>query len=224
MRKTREYKRSNFYAKYGKRALDMCFGLLAAIPASVVVVPLYILIKIDDPEHHAFFVQRRPGYKSRIFRMFKLRTMRPVEPGEVAPTYPGAERLTKIGKFLRRTSLDELPQIWNVLVGEMSFIGPRPLLVEYLPMYSAEQMRRHDVLPGISGWAQVNGRNGVSWEKQFAMDVWYVDHVCFALDCKIIRMTIQEVFRQRGVDAWEDRRAAEVDSDGKAYESPFDRY
>ena len=209
---------------YVKRALDVLIVVLLAVPALMILVPLYILIKTDDPEHHAFFVQQRPGYKGKVFRMFKLRTMRPVEPGEAAPLYPGAERLTRIGSFLRKTSLDELPQLWNVLVGDMSLIGPRPLLVEFLPLYSPEQMRRHDALPGISGWAQVNGRNALTWDKQFALDVWYVDHISFALDMKILWLTVAEVFGQTGVDAWEDRRAAERDRDDTQDDSPFDRY
>lgn len=207
---------------YIKRALDIVFAVLLGIPALLFITPLYLAIKIDDPRHNVFFVQERPGYKGKVFRIFKLRTMRPVEAGEIAPRYPGAERLTRIGKFLRRTSLDELPQIWNVLVGDMSFIGPRPLLVEYLPLYSSEQARRHDVLPGISGWAQVNGRNAVTWDAQFAMDVWYVDHISLALDCRIVWLTIAQMIGQRGVDAWEDRHTAE-DTEGDGG-SPFNRY
>lgn len=218
----RKSKANGIYAKYVKRALDVFFSVLLGIPTAILLVPLYLLIKIDDPEHHAFFVQKRPGYKGKVFRIFKLRTMRPVEAGEDAPQYPGAERLTKIGKFLRKTSLDELPQLWNVFVGEMSFIGPRPLIVEYLPLYSSEQMRRHDVLPGITGWAQANGRNALRWEKQFELDVWYVDHISFLVDCETLVLTVKQLISQRGDDAWEDRCGAEGDE--PADDSPFNQY
>ena len=206
-----------------KRVLDVLFALLLGVPAAIVILPLYLWIKLDEPAAPVFFVQERPGYHGKVFRIFKLRTMSYAEKGQEIAKYPGAERITKVGKFLRQWSLDELPQIWNVLVGDMSFIGPRPLIVEYLPMYTPEQMRRHDVLPGITGWAQVNGRNAVSWDQQFALDVWYVDHVSFPLDCKILFMTFASVLSRKGSDAWEDRREANGDAESDD-DSPFNRY
>jgi lipopolysaccharide/colanic/teichoic acid biosynthesis glycosyltransferase len=147
-----------------------------------------------------FFFQPRPGLNGRIFRIVKFRTMnnRRDAKGELLPD---AERLTPVGSFVRKTSLDEIPQLINVLKGDMSLIGPRPLLVEYLPLYSREQSRRHDVRPGITGWAQVNGRNAIDWETKFRLDVWYVDHLSFLLDLKIIWLTVLKVFRSEGISA-----------------------
>ncbi len=147
-----------------------------------------------------FFVQRRPGYGGRVFEMIKLRTMddRRDARGELLPD---EQRIHKTGHIIRSLSLDELPQLFNVLKGEMSFVGPRPLLEEYLPLYNERQKRRHDVLPGITGWAQVNGRNAISWEQKFEYDVWYVENVSFALDAKILWMTILKVFRRSGISA-----------------------
>jgi lipopolysaccharide/colanic/teichoic acid biosynthesis glycosyltransferase len=140
------------------------------------------------------FIQERPGLKGKIFRLFKFRTMRL---GEA----PDAERLTRLGRFLRATSLDELPELINVLKGEMSLVGPRPLLVRYLSRYTPEQMRRHDVRPGLTGWAQINGRNALSWEQKFAYDVWYVDHQTFGLDLKILGLTAWRVLTRQGISA-----------------------
>ncbi len=147
-----------------------------------------------------FFTQRRPGYRGRPFTIYKLRTMddRRDAAGNLLPD---EARLHGAGKAIRSLSLDELPQLWNVLKGEMSFIGPRPLLEEYLPLYTPEQKRRHDVKPGITGWAQVNGRNAISWREKFALDVWYVDHLSFALDVKIAWLTVKKVFAREGVSA-----------------------
>lgn len=182
-----------------KRILDFLFALILGIPAFIIIAFCYIAIKAET-KGPAFFVQERPGYKGRIFKIYKLRTMR-VEIEENGRVLRDTERITRIGGIIRACSFDELPQLLNVLKGEMSFIGPRPLLPEYLPLYSAEQMRRHDVLPGISGWAQVNGRNEITWEQKFERDVYYVDHISFGLDVKILFMTIKNVLRHQGINA-----------------------
>ncbi len=182
-----------------KRILDFLFALILGIPAFIIIAFCYIAIKAET-KGPAFFVQERPGYKGRIFKIYKLRTMR-VEIEENGRVLRDSERITRIGGIIRACSFDELPQLLNVLKGEMSFIGPRPLLPEYLPLYSAEQMRRHDVLPGISGWAQVNGRNEITWEQKFERDVYYVDHISFGLDVKILFMTIKNVLRHQGINA-----------------------
>ncbi len=182
-----------------KRILDFLFALILGIPAFIIIAFCYIAIKAET-KGPAFFVQERPGYKGRIFKIYKLRTMR-VEIEENGRVLRDTERITRIGGIIRACSFDELPQLLNVLKGDMSFIGPRPLLPEYLPLYSAEQMRRHDVLPGISGWAQVNGRNEITWEQKFERDVYYVDHISFGLDVKILFMTIKNVLRHQGINA-----------------------
>ena len=182
-----------------KRILDFIFALILGIPSLLIVAVCYAAIKVET-KGPAFFVQERPGYKGKTFRILKLRTMR-VETEEDGRILTDAERITKVGNIVRKLSFDELPQIWNVLKGEMSFIGPRPLLPQYLPLYTKEQMRRHDVLPGISGWAQVNGRNEITWEQKFERDVWYVDHISFKLDVKILFMTIKNVIRRQGINA-----------------------
>ena len=182
-----------------KRILDFLFALILGIPTFIIIAFCYIAIKAET-KGPAFFVQERPGYKGRIFKIYKLRTMR-VEIEENGRVLRDTERITRIGGIIRACSFDELPQLLNVLKGEMSFIGPRPLLPEYLPLYSAEQMRRHDVLPGISGWAQVNGRNEITWEQKFERDVYYVDHISFGLDVKILFMTIKNVLRHQGINA-----------------------
>lgn len=179
----KQYTQHIVYRRYAKRILDILLACVLGIPALLLVGVCYVAIK-GETRGPAFFVQERPGYKGRIFRILKLRTMI-VETEREGRRLSDMERMTKAGKFVRALSLDELPQIWNILKGEMSFIGPRPLLPDYLSLYSEEQMRRHDVRPGISGWAQVNGRNEISWEHKFERDVWYVDHLSFALDLKI---------------------------------------
>ena len=146
------------------------------------------------------FRQIRPGLNGKPFKMFKFRTMQDAYDSR-GILLADAERLTNFGHQLRSTSLDELPELWNVLKGEMSLVGPRPLLMEYLPLYSSEQVRRHEVKPGITGWAQVNGRNAISWEEKFRLDVWYVDNQSFRLDCKILWMTLSQVWSKKGVDA-----------------------
>ena len=146
-----------------------------------------------------FFVQQRPGYKEKVFALIKLRTM--TEAKDVnGKLLPDEMRLTSFGQFLRKSSLDEIPQFWNVLKGEMSIIGPRPLLMEYLPMYSTEEKKRHAVKPGITGWAQVNGRNSISWESKYALDLWYVSNLSFLLDLRIIFLTIKKVIKKDGIN------------------------
>lgn len=147
-----------------------------------------------------FFTQERPGQYGKIFKVIKFKTMTD-ERDENGDLLPDEKRLTKIGKFIRSTSVDELPQLFNVLKGDMSLIGPRPLLPQYLPLYSKEQARRHEVRPGITGWAQVNGRNAISWTKKFELDVWYVDHCSFLLDLKIIFLTVKKVFVREGISS-----------------------
>jgi lipopolysaccharide/colanic/teichoic acid biosynthesis glycosyltransferase len=147
-----------------------------------------------------FFTQQRPGKDEVVFKLLKFKTMNDQRDAK-GDLLPDAERLTAIGKFIRKTSLDELPQLWNVLKGDMSLVGPRPLLVQYLPLYTDEQKRRHLVKPGITGWAQVNGRNAISWEEKFKLDVWYVDNVSFFLDVKILFLTIKKVFVREGISA-----------------------
>ena len=191
--------KDGFYARYVKRVLDLLLAIVLSVPALLIVAVCYIGIKAET-KGAAFFVQERPGKNGKIFRLLKLRTMI-VETERDGVPLSDMERMTKIGRIIRAGSFDELPQLWNILKGEMSFIGPRPLLVRYLPLYSPEQARRHDVLPGISGWAQVNGRNELSWEQKFQRDVWYVDNVSFALDIKIFWMTLWNVLHHSGINA-----------------------
>ena len=162
-----------------------------------IVVSLLIFLKMGSP---ILFRQKRPGYKEKIFGIYKFRTMTN-EKDEFGNLLPDDKRLVGIGKFIRSTSLDELPQLFNVLKGEMSFVGPRPLLVEYLPLYNQKQKRRHDVKPGITGWAQVNGRNAISWEQKFDYDVWYVDNQSFWLDIKILWLTFLKVVKRSDISS-----------------------
>jgi len=182
-----------------KRLIDIAVSATGLVLLSPVLagIALVSLILLGRP---VLFRQERPGLRGRPFRLVKFRTMRADRSGEVERT-PDAERLTRWGRFLRRQSLDELPELWNVLRGEMSLLGPRPLLVEYLPLYSARQARRHEVLPGMTGWAQVNGRNALSWEEKFELDVWYVDHRTLGLDLAILLATLTTVARRRGISA-----------------------
>lgn len=191
--------RDGFYYRNIKRLLDIILALIMTIPAAIIICICYIAIKIET-KGPAFFVQQRPGYKGRIYKIYKLRTMI-VETECDGKPISDMERMTKAGRIIRKLSFDELPQLFNIFGGTMSFIGPRPLLPQYLPLYSIEQMRRHDVRPGISGWAQSNGRNELSWEQKFEHDVWYVDHVSFGLDVKIFLMTIVNVFKRRGINS-----------------------
>jgi len=181
-----------------KRVMDIMgaiigFALLAPV---LLVVWLMIRREMGSP---VLFRQTRPGLNGKSFKMIKFRTMRDANAPDGRPL-PDAERLTSLGRFLRSSSLDELPELWNVLKGDMSLVGPRPLLTEYLPLYSPEQARRHDVRPGVTGWAQVNGRNAISWEEKFELDVWYVDNHNLWLDLKIIWLTILKVIKRDGID------------------------
>jgi lipopolysaccharide/colanic/teichoic acid biosynthesis glycosyltransferase len=171
-------------------------GLLLLAPV-IAVVAFQIRRKLGSP---VFFRQVRPGIGGQPFEMIKFRTMRDAK-NENGDLLPDSERMIPLGNFLRNSSLDELPELWNVLIGDMSLVGPRPLLMEYLPLYSTEQARRHNVRPGITGWAQVNGRNAVSWEQKFKYDVWYVENQSFWLDLKIIWMTIKKVIAREGINA-----------------------
>lgn len=182
-----------------KRALDIlgaAIGLMVFSPI-LIVVSLMIRREMGTP---VLFRQTRPGRHGKPFQMIKFRTMLDAIDADGLPL-PDAERLTKLGRFLRSSSLDELPELWNVLKGEMSLVGPRPLLMEYLPLYSPEQARRHAVRPGVTGWAQVNGRNAISWYEKFALDVWYVDNRSLWLDLKIIWLTIRKVIKRDGISA-----------------------
>lgn len=175
-----------------KRLLDfiIVFIILSVIWPFLLVVTLWL--HFVNKGAGAFFIQERPGKAGKIFRMIKFKTMTDAHDGE-GKLLPDAERLTEAGRFVRSASIDELPQLINVLKGDMALIGPRPLIPDYLPLYSEEQFRRHEVRPGISGWAQVHGRNNISWKKKFELDVWYVDHCSFVLDMKIVFMTIKKV-------------------------------
>jgi sugar transferase EpsL len=180
-----------------KRALDFVAAAAGLILLSPLLLAIAVAIRVTMGAP-VFFRQVRPGYHAQPFTVVKFRTMSG-DGSVVVDTSHDAERLTKLGKFLRGLSLDELPQLWNVLTGNMSVVGPRPLLMEYLNYYSPEQARRHDVKPGITGWAQVNGRNAVTWERKLALDVWYVDHQSFWLDMRIIAMTIWKVINREGI-------------------------
>ncbi|MBU1297372.1 MAG: sugar transferase [Gammaproteobacteria bacterium] len=182
-----------------KRLFDFIsafLGLLAFSPV-IIVVALLIRFKLGSP---ILFTQNRPGLNGRVFKMMKFRSMLDAKDKQ-GYLLPDEQRMTKFGAFLRSTSLDELPGLFNVLKGDMSLVGPRPLLVQYLPLYSAEQARRHNVRPGITGWAQVNGRNAIGWEDKFKLDVWYVDNQSFWLDIKILFLTVKKVFIREGISS-----------------------
>jgi lipopolysaccharide/colanic/teichoic acid biosynthesis glycosyltransferase len=187
------------YSKYFKRLFDFSLALIFLLILSPIIgftaIALFFANKRDS-----FFYQLRPGEKNKIFKIIKFKTMNDKKDID-GKLLPDAERLTKIGNFVRKTSLDELPQLINVLKGEMSLIGPRPLLPEYLPLYNETQKKRHEVRPGITGWAQVNGRNAISWSQKFEFDVWYVNHVSFLLDCKILYLTVNKVFMREGINS-----------------------
>lgn len=182
------------YKRYFKRFFDFLMALTGLILISPLFILLMLILFFANRGSGVFFTQKRPGKNGKIFRLIKFKTMTD-EKGKDGNLLPEAQRLTKVGRFIRKLSLDEIPQLINVLKGEMSLIGPRPLLVQYLKLYNKQQARRHEVLPGITGWAQVNGRNAISWDQKFKYDVWYVDHISFTLDIKIIFMTISKVFR-----------------------------
>lgn len=188
------------YKFFFKRLIDCTLSLIGFIFISPIFIAVGIWLTIANRGAGAFFFQERPGKNEKIFRVIKFKTMndRRDASGELLPD---AQRLTRVGKFVRSTSLDEIPQLLNVIKGDMSLIGPRPLLVQYLPLYDETQRRRHEVRPGITGWAQVNGRNAISWEQKFAYDVWYVDNVSLSLDVKILLKTIQKVFKREGISS-----------------------
>lgn len=189
----------SFYEKYIKRVLDILCSLAAIILFCwlFAIVALLVRIKLGSP---VIFKQPRPGKDEKVFMLHKFRSMTD-ETDDKGELLPDEMRLTRFGRFLRSTSLDELPELWDILIGNMSIIGPRPLLVKYLPLYNDEQRRRHEVRPGLTGWAQVHGRNLTSWEERFSYDTDYVDHLSFALDVKIIFMTVHCVFAREGISA-----------------------
>jgi len=187
------------YKTYLKRPLDFFLSTLGFILISPIFLIITLLLAIAN-KGKPFFFQARPGRGEKIFKVIKYKTMTD-ERGEDGALLPDEKRLTALGSFVRKTSLDEIPQLLNVIKGDMSLIGPRPLLVHYLPLYNNKQKRRHEVRPGITGWAQVNGRNTISWEQKFEYDVWYVDHLTFLLDVKIIFMTVLKVFKSEGISA-----------------------
>lgn len=187
------------YKHFFKRVLDFCISLIALICISPILLVVTIWLHFANKGAGAFFYQERPGKDAKIFKVIKFKTMTDERDAE-GKLLPDAERLTKVGKFVRSTSIDELPQLINVLKGDMALIGPRPLLVQYLPLYSKEQARRHEVRPGISGWAQCHGRNAISWTEKFKLDVWYVDHVSLITDLKVIFITIKKVLFKEDIN------------------------
>lgn len=186
------------YKHFFKRFFDFWIALIALICISPILLVVTIWLHFANKGAGAFFTQERPGKGAKIFKVVKFKTMTD-ERDENGELLPDEVRLTKVGKFVRSTSIDELPQLFNVLKGDMALIGPRPLLVQYLPLYSKEQMRRHEVRPGISGWAQCHGRNNISWAKKFELDVWYVDHVSLLTDLKVIWITVLKVLKRSDI-------------------------
>lgn len=187
------------YKNYLKRIFDFVFSLMGI----TLLLPIFLIVMVGlflSNDGKPFFFQLRPGKNGKVFKIIKFKTMNDKKDSN-GNLLSDAERLTAVGSFVRKTSLDEIPQLINVLKGDMSLIGPRPLLVQYLPLYNDHQARRHEVRPGITGWAQINGRNAISWEEKFNLDVWYVDHVSFILDLKIIFLTIKKVFIKEGISA-----------------------
>ena len=185
------------YRTFLKSFIDFFVSFMIIIIAFPILIIVTFLLFISN-QGKPFFFQIRPGKNEQLFKIIKFKTMNDKKDSD-GNLLSDAQRLTKIGNFVRKTSLDELPQLLNVLKGDMSLIGPRPLLPEYLPLYNETQRKRHEVKPGITGWAQVNGRNAISWEQKFEYDVWYVNHVSFLLDCKIVYLTINKVFKREGI-------------------------
>ncbi len=188
------------YKYFFKRLIDFCIALLALVFIGWFLIIIAIWLHFANKGAGAFFTQPRPGKNEKIFKVIKFKTMTDERNSE-GVLLPDAKRLTKVGKFVRSTSIDELPQLINVLKGDMSLIGPRPLLVQYMSLYSAEQSRRHDVRPGITGWAQCNGRNSISWNEKFRLDVWYVDHCSLWTDIKIFFITIKKVLNRSDINS-----------------------
>lgn len=199
------------YKHFFKRIFDFWISLLALICICPILLVITIWLHFANKGAGAFFFQKRPGRNGKIFEVIKFKTMTD-ERDEEGNLLPDEARLTKVGKFVRSTSIDELPQLFNVLKGDMALIGPRPLLVQYLPLYSKEQARRHEVRPGISGWAQCHGRNQISWTEKFKLDVWYVDHVSLLTDLKVIFITIKKVLFREDINS--DNDATMEDFDG----------
>lgn len=187
------------YQNYIKRIIDIIVSIVVLIIVFPILLGVIVLLIITN-NGHPFFFQIRPGKNERLFKIVKFKTMNEAKDNN-GVLLPDAERMTKVGNFIRKTSLDELPQLLNVIKGEMSLIGPRPLLPEYLPLYTNEQKKRHNVRPGITGWAQVNGRNAISWEEKFKFDVYYADNISVLLDLKILFLTIKKVMKREGVSA-----------------------
>lgn len=188
----------NIYRDYIKRVLGFCIALVAIICLSPLLLVVTIWLHFANKGAGAFFVQERPGKDGKIFKIIKFKTM--TDDRDVnGNLLPDEDRMTRVGSLVRSTSIDELPQLFNVLKGDMALIGPRPLLIKYLPLYSEEQMRRHEVRPGITGWAQCHGRNSLSWTEKFNLDVWYVDHCSMATDIEVIYLTIKNVIKREGI-------------------------
>lgn len=198
------------YRNFFKRIIDVVASGGALVVLSPIIGGTALWLHFANKGAGAFFYQERPGKDAKVFKVIKFKTMTD-ESDANGNLLPDSERLTKVGRFVRSTSIDELPQLWNVFKGDMSLIGPRPLLVKYLPLYSQEQARRHEVRPGITGWAQVNGRNNIPWHKKFELDVWYVDHLSFLLDCKVVLTTLRKVFFRE-----------DITTEGEATTHPFD--
>ena len=190
------------YAHFFKRIIDFSIALMVLLAISPVLLVITILLYVFNEGAGAFFLQERPGLHGKIFKIIKFKTMNERKDAS-GRLLPDVQRITKFGRFVRNTSIDELPQLFNVLKGDMALIGPRPLLVKYLPLYSKEQMRRHDVRPGISGWAQCHGRNNLSWTKEFELDVWYVDHISLKTDLVVIFTTIKKVLLKEDINTSE---------------------
>lgn len=188
------------YRKFLKRLIDIFLSGIALIVLSPIILIIWIWLSIANKGAGAFFIQERPGKDTKIFKVVKFKTMTD-ERDNNGNLLPDTMRITKVGKFIRSTSLDELPQLWNVFKGDMSLIGPRPLLPQYLPLYSTEQSRRHEVRPGITGWAQINGRNSISWTERFKYDIWYINNVSFLTDLRIIFLTIKKVIVRDGINS-----------------------
>ncbi|WP_372948083.1 sugar transferase [Mariniphaga sp.] len=188
----------NMYKQFFKRFFDFLIAFTGIIVISPLFILLILILSVANQGAGVFFTQKRPGKNEKIFRVVKFKTMTD-EKDKNGNLLPESQRLTKTGRFIRQTSLDEIPQLINVLKGDMSLIGPRPLLIEYLPLYNKQQARRHEVRPGITGWAQVNGRNAISWEQKFTYDVWYVDNLSFLLDLKVLFLTLYKVIKRSDI-------------------------
>ena len=188
------------YKCFFKQFLDFLLSLIAIVAIAPLLIVVAVWLHFANKGAGAFFYQERPGKDAKIFKVIKFKTMTDERDAD-GKLLPDAQRLTKVGKFVRSLSIDELPQLINVLKGDMALIGPRPLMPKYLPLYTAEQMRRHEVRPGITGWAQINGRNDIPWSKKFELDIYYVDHLTFAMDVKIFFQTIMKVLKREGISA-----------------------